>query len=62
MNTSHHVFNQLNDVYDDVNGQVGYANQAPVPGPLPLAGAAFTYRWSRRLRSRLRREVVRTEA
>jgi hypothetical protein len=27
----------------------------PVPGPLPMAGAAAAFSWSRRLRGRIRR-------
>ena len=29
----------------------------PVPGPLPLAGAAAAFSWSRRLRGRIRRRA-----
>lgn len=52
VNTGYHFFNQYNYLYDYVNGQVGYAT--PVPGPLPLAGAAAAFGWTRRLRRRLR--------
>lgn len=50
VNTGYHFFNQYNYFYDYVNGQVGYTNATSVPGPLPLAGAASAFAWSRKLR------------
>lgn len=36
-------------------GDAGNGNPTSVPGPLPLAGGAAAFAWSRRLRARLRR-------
>ena len=46
---------QSSYVYNLADPLVGATNQVSVPGPLPVAGAAFAYRWSRRLRSSQRR-------
>lgn len=43
------------DVTPSTNATVSYAiATAPVPGPLPLFGAAAAFGWSRRLRQRIR--------
>lgn len=56
-----------NPIFFDVFGQprtsnglrtIGAVQRAPVPGPLPLAGASAALAWSRRLRRRIRLSQV----
>lgn len=48
-------FDAINGLQSDFNGRDGNITSSqlnPVPGPLPLLGAAAAYRWSRSLRRR----------